>query len=128
MFSWAGIKQTLDIEQDRLESTKFYKEIISFSKYVAQAILEHVPVDMLCNTRNIAKFKEALCVALKTPNYGSIMTILFVWCGTRAKQLAIVKEKRNAQAFVEEIDDFLNCVMDVIGKTLYAGMVNIVKG
>lgn len=27
----------------------------------------------------------------------------------------------------EELDDFLNCIIDAIGKTLYAGMVNIVR-
>lgn len=127
MFSWTGIKQTLDVEQDKMENIKFYKEIIAFGKYIAQVILEHVPVGTLCNTENIAKFKEALCSAIKTPNKGSIMAILFIWCCTRAKQLAIVKERKNAKEYVEEIDDFLNCVIDAMGKTLYAGMVNITK-
>lgn len=127
MFSWTGIKQTLDVEQDKMENVKFYKEIIAFGKYIAQVILEHVPVGTLSNTENIAKFKEALCSAIKTPNKGSIMAILFIWCCTRAKQLAIAKERKQAQASVEEIDDFLNCVIDAMGKTLYAGMVNITK-
>lgn len=127
MFSWAGLRDTLDVEQDKMESVKFYKEVIAFAKYVAQAILEQVPVNVVCDTQNLIKFKKALCEAIKTPNKGSIMFILLVWCETRAKQLAYVKDRKRAQALAEELDNFLNCIIDAIGKTLYAGMVNIVR-
>lgn len=127
-FKWCDIKQSLNVDSEALENAKFYKEVIAFAKYVAQKIIDQVPFEDLCNTTNIAKIKTALCTAIRIPNEGSVMAILFIWCCARGKDLAIHKESRKTEKeVVEEIEEFLDGVLDTIGKTFYAGMVNIVK-
>lgn len=83
---------------------------------------------MISGTQNLNMVKKSLCSAIQTPNKGSILDSLLFWTCSCAKKLAYIKEKRNnAESTVEKINDFLNYVLDITGKVIYAGMVIIVK-
>ena len=127
-YNYAKFKDSLEIDYDAMENTKFYEEVFAFAKFIAQAILENVHIERKKST-NLLQVKKALCNAIKTENNGSVMFILLVWCKTCAGRLICLKEKgknRNAEKLCNDLDDFLDTIIDVIGKTLYAGMVNIV--
>lgn len=68
-----------------------------------------------------------MCRAINSPNDGSVMFALLVWCQTYAKELAYLQNKKNYKTVWAVLDEFLNNVIDIIGRTLYVGMVYIVK-
>ncbi len=127
VFNYAKFKDTLEIDYDAMENAKFRDEIFAFAKFIAQAILDEVRDGEICDTTNLLQFKKVLCDAIKTSNKGSVMLILLVWCKTCADRLIEVKNKKNYKTLCNVLDEFLNSIIDVIGKTLYVGMINIVK-